>query len=50
MSDGSLDGGGVSDGGMNVCVCDVANDVVTDVGGGGVVDNMFFQLHLGNLC
>ena len=34
MSDGSLDG----DGGMNVCVCDVANDVVTDVGGGGVGD------------
>ena len=31
MSDGSLDGGGVSEGGMNVCVCDVVRDVVRDV-------------------
>ena len=31
MSDGSLDGDGVSDGGMNVCVCDVVYDVVYDV-------------------
>ena len=31
MSNGSLDGDGVSDGGMNVCVCDVVRDVVCDV-------------------
>ena len=28
---GSLDGDGVSDGGMNVCVCDVVYDVVSVV-------------------
>ena len=28
VGDGSLDGGGVSDGGMNVCVCDVVCDFV----------------------
>ena len=27
----SLDGGGVSDGGMNVCLCDVVYEVVHDV-------------------
>ena len=31
MSVGSLDGGGVSDGGMNDCVCDVVYDGVSDV-------------------
>ena len=31
MSDGSLDGGGVSDGGMKDCVCDVMYDDVSDV-------------------
>ena len=33
MSVGSLDGGGVSDGGMNdcVCMCDVVYDGVSDV-------------------
>ena len=37
MSDGSLDSGGVSDGGMNVCVHDVVCDVIDDaVDGGGV--------------
>ena len=30
MGDGSLDGGGVTDGGMNVCVCDVVIVVVCD--------------------
>ena len=33
MSFGSLDGGGVSDGGMNVCVCDVVYDDVSDAVG-----------------
>ena len=31
MSVGSLDGGGVSDGGMNDCMCDVVYDGVSDV-------------------
>ena len=31
MNDGSMDGDGVSDGGMNVCVCDVVYDVVSVV-------------------
>ena len=31
MGDGCLDGVGVSDGGMNACVCDVVGDVVCDV-------------------
>ena len=31
MSVGSLDGGGVSDGGMNDCMCDVVYDVADDV-------------------
>ena len=31
MSDGSFDGGCVSDGGMKDCVCDVVYDGVSDV-------------------
>ena len=31
MSDGSLDVGGVSDGGMKDCVCDVVYDGLSDV-------------------
>ena len=31
MSVGSLDGGGVSDGGMNDCMCNVVYDGVSDV-------------------
>ena len=35
MGDGSLDGGGVSDVGMNNCVCNVVWDVVDDGLSGG---------------
>ena len=31
LRDGSLDGGRVSDGGMNVCVCDIVYDDACDV-------------------
>ena len=40
VGDGSLAGGGVSDGGMNVCVCDDVYDDVSDIVCEGVYDSV----------